>query len=268
MLKNYLTIALRNLKRNKAFSFINILCLSLGITFSLLIGVYIMKEENVNADLKNVPNQYIVKSKWKMKNMGLDITTFGPLPKALKEEYPGLVANYYRYNPVTNVVSAGNNHFKEDISIGDTSFISMYGFSLLHGNRQQPFRNDNSAVITESMAVKLFGRTDAVNETISVQTLLNNEKQDYLVTAVLKDIPYNSVTGLINSNYTVFVPTVGNRYYQGGDPSVSWNSAYEVGFIELKDGIKPADLENQSNSWSKKMRPRISVTISRLNCCP
>ena len=90
MLKNYLIIAFRNMKRNKLFSLINIICLSLGITFSLLIGVYIIKEKNVNADLKNAGNQYIVKSKWKVKNMGIDITTVGPLPKAMKEEYPNL----------------------------------------------------------------------------------------------------------------------------------------------------------------------------------
>ncbi len=255
MLKNYLVIALRNMKRNKLFSFINILCLSLGITFSLLIGVYIIKEENVNTDLRHANNQYIVKSKWKVKNMGLDITTVGPLPKAMKEEYPDLVANYYRYNPVTNVVSAGNNHFKEDISIGDTTFISMYGLPLLHGNKQQPFRDDNSAVITEGMALKLFGKTNAINERISVQTLVNNEKQDYLVSAVLKDIPYNSVTGIINSNYTVFVPTVGNRYYQGGDPSVSWNSAYEVGFLELREGVKPSALMEPIKQLLKKNSP-------------
>jgi putative ABC transport system permease protein len=243
MLKNYLIIAFRNLKRNKLFSFINILCLSLGITFSLLIGVYILKEKNVNANLRNAGNQYFIKSKWKVKNMGLEITTIGPLAKAMKEQYPDLVANYYRYNPVTNIVSAGDNYFKEDISIGDTTFISMYGFSLLHGNKQQPFRDNNSAVITESMAIKLFGKTDVINQTISVQTLLNNKKQDYQVTAVLKDFPYNSVTGLINSNFTVFVPTIGNGYYPGGDPSVSWNSAFEVGFVELKNNVNISEMK-------------------------
>lgn len=241
MFKNYLTIALRNLKRHKLFSIINILCLSLGITFSMLIGVYIIQEKNVNHELHNSGNQYFVKSKWKTKNAGLDITTLGPLPKAMKEDYPNLVANYYRYNPVTNVVSAGDSHFKEDISIGDTGFISMYNFPLLHGNKQQPFLDNNSAVITASMAIKLFGKTDAVDQRISIQTL-NNEKQDYIVSAVLKDIPHNSVTGIIGDSYSVYVPTEGNRYYQGGDPSVSWNSVYEVGFVELKDGVKPSDL--------------------------
>jgi ABC-type lipoprotein release transport system permease subunit len=113
MLKNYFTIAVRHLLRHKFFSAINILCLAIGITFSLIIGIYVLSQYNINGSLKNINNQYIVKSNWKVKEMGLDITTFGPLPKTLKEEYPSLIANYYRYNPVTNVVSAGEKYFKK-----------------------------------------------------------------------------------------------------------------------------------------------------------
>src|ERR1700733_6159494 len=119
MLKNYFTVAWRNLIRHKFFSAINIFCLALGITFSLIIGVYVLNQYNINKSLKDVNNQYIIKSNWKVKEMGLEITTFGSLAKTLKEEYPSLVANYYRYNPVTNVVSAGDKSFKEDIAIGD-----------------------------------------------------------------------------------------------------------------------------------------------------
>lgn len=242
MFKSYLIVAFRGLKKRKVFSIINILCLSLGITFSLLIGVYILKERDINTHLRNADNHYLIKSKWKVKNTGLDITTIGPLAKTMKEEYPSLVSNYYRYNPVTNVVSAGDNYFKENIAIGDTTLISMYGFPLLYGNVHKPFQDNNSAVITESMAIKLYGKKNAINQRLSIQTV-SNEKQDYLVSAVLKDIPYNSVTGLVDDNYNVFVPTIDNRYYQGGDPSVSWNSIYEVGFIELKDGVNPSSLQ-------------------------
>lgn len=243
MLRNYFTVAVRHLLRHKFFSVINILCLAIGITFSLIIGIYVLGQYNINASLKNVKNQYVVKSDWKVKEMGLDITTFGPLPKTLKEEYPSLVANYYRYNPVTNVVSAGDKYFKEDIAIGDTGFISMYGFAVLYGNRLHPFTDNNSAVITETMAMKLFGEKNVLNKVISILTTQNGEKQDYKVSAVLKDIPYNSVTNLVGDTYSVFVPTEGNRYYGGGDPSTGWNAAYEIGMVELQPGKSPKDLE-------------------------
>ena len=60
----------------------------------------------------------------------MDITTIGPLAKTMKEEYPLFVENYFRYNPVATVVSVGNNHFKENIAIGDTTLVSMYGFPV------------------------------------------------------------------------------------------------------------------------------------------
>ncbi len=255
MLKNYFKIAIRHLTRHKLFSLINILCLSIGLTFSIIIGVYILNEEAVNTNLKDVANQYIIKSKWKTKDMGLDITTLGPLAKTLKTEYPNLVANYYRYNPVTNVVSAGDKHFKENIAIGDTTFARMYGTPLLYGNKNQAFDNNNSAVITETMAQKLYGKKDVIGQRISVQTTVNNESQDYTVSAVLKDMPYNSVFNLVGDNYSVFVPSVGNRYYQNGDGAESWNSLFEVGMVELKKEISPKDLENPLKQILAKYTP-------------
>jgi ABC-type antimicrobial peptide transport system permease subunit len=242
MLKNYFTIALRNLARHTFFSAINILCLALGITFALIIGIDLLNQYAINASIKNVGNQYIIKSNWKVKEMGLDATTFGPLAKVLKEEYPALVANYYRYNPVTNVISAGDKSFKEDIAIGDTSFITMYGWPVLYGNRQQAFADNSSAVITEKMALKLYGRSNAVGETINMLTLQNGARQVYKVSAVLKDIPYNSVHSLFGDGYDVFVPTIGNNYFGGGDPAEGWNGAFEAAMIELKPRVSPKDL--------------------------
>ena len=255
MFKNYFKIAIRHLTAHKLFSLINILCLAIGITFSIITGTYILNQGAVNSNLKNLENQYIIKSKWKTKDMGLDITTLGPLAKTLKTEYPNLVADYYRYNPVTNVVSAGDKHFKENIAIGDTTFVSMYGLPVLYGNPKQVFQNNNSAVITESMAQKLFGEKDVVGKRISVQTTVNNIKQDYTVSAVLKNIPYNSVFNLVGDEYNVFVPSVGNRYYQGGDGADNWSQLFEAGMVELQKGILPKDLEKPLKQILAKYTP-------------
>jgi putative ABC transport system permease protein len=85
MLKNYFIVAWRHLTRHKLFSVINIFCLAVGITFSMLIGVYVLKQEKVNADIKNLNDQYIITSKWKVKDMGLSETTIAPLARSLKE---------------------------------------------------------------------------------------------------------------------------------------------------------------------------------------
>src|SRR5258708_1837402 len=103
MISNYFKIAWRNLWKNKSFSVINIFCLALGITFSLLIGIYVLNEESINSGIKNIDDQYVIKSDWKKDNSGSPITTLGPLAKTMKVEYPNLVANYYRFDPVVNI---------------------------------------------------------------------------------------------------------------------------------------------------------------------
>src|SRR5690606_11057590 len=101
--------------------------------------------------------------------------------------------------------SAGDKHFREVLAICDTTLVSMYGFPLLHGNPQNAFPNNSSAVITESMAIKLFGTTNALNKTITISNI-GSTKQDYQVSAVLKDIPYNSINNLIDAKgYSVFL---------------------------------------------------------------
>lgn len=242
MFRNFFVIATRHLAKHKLFSVINIFCLAIGITFSALIGVYVINEKNVNSNIRNISDQYVLKSKWKVENMGLDVTTVAPLAEALKENYPSLVSNYYRYNPVTNVVSAGDKHFKENIAIGDTTIVSMYGFKLLYGNEKQAFKNNSSAVITEAMAEKLFGTKNAIDKTITI-TNTTGTTQDYTVSAVLKTMPYNSVNNFLGKDgYNVFVPFEGNQFFGSTSYYDAWDNAFIIGMIELKPGVTPNDI--------------------------
>jgi putative ABC transport system permease protein len=241
MLKNYITIAVRHLVGHKLFSIITVCCLAIGITFALIIGLYVRNQESVNSRIRDVGNQYMIKSRWKVKGLGMDITTIAPLAKAMKEEYPRLVANYYRYNPVGTVVKARDSYFKDTIAIGDTTLVAMYGFPVLFGDPVNAFPTISSVVITESVAMKWFGQKNVTGRNIGMQTTAGDFQQ-YTISAVLKDIPDNSVTSLLGNRYDVFVPTTGSRFYAGGDPSTSWNGAYEVGQLELQPRVKPGDL--------------------------
>jgi putative ABC transport system permease protein len=241
MLKNYFTIAIRHLTRQRFFSAIMVSCLALGITFAMIIGQYVRNQEGVNGNIHDVSNQYMIRSKWKVKGLGMDITTVAPLPKTMKEDYPSLVANYYRYNPVTQVVKADNNFFKENIAICDTTLVSMYGFPLLYGDKNNAFPTVSSAVITEKTAMRWFGQKNVTGKRFDIQTTAGDYQQ-FAVSAVLKDLPDNSVTSVVGGRYEVFVPTTGNRNYSGGDPSTNWAGAYEIGLIQLKPGVRPQDL--------------------------
>ena len=126
MFNNYLKIAWRNLLKNPFYSFVTILGLSVGISFTLLIGSYIWSEYSVNRGLKNAANQYIIQSKWKDPNQGIELTTFGPLAKTLHLEYPHLVKNYYRWDGISSNVTKGDKAFREGLQICDSTMPVSY----------------------------------------------------------------------------------------------------------------------------------------------
>ncbi len=125
MIKNYLKIAWRSIIKSRFYAVVNIVGLSAGIVFTLLIGAYVWGELRVNGQLKNVQNQYIILSKWKQSNQGFEIATYGALSKALKENYPNLVANYCRYDGITSNISKGDKSFRENIQVCDSTMLHM-----------------------------------------------------------------------------------------------------------------------------------------------
>jgi putative ABC transport system permease protein len=240
MLRNYLKIAWRNLLRRKFYALVNILGLAVGITFTLLIGSFVHGEFLVNASLRNLDRQFLVQSQWKVADMGMDITTLAPLGPALKAQYPGLVANYYRFHGVNATVSWQEKHFRESIQVGDSTLLSMYGFPLLHGDVRTAFQGTNSVVITEEIAVKFFDQTNVLNQVLRIETPAAGS-QDFIITGVLKSLPYNSVSHLLPENNYIFLPMSSIRYF--GSSVEPWQNPYIVTYLELREGVTPEDLE-------------------------
>jgi putative ABC transport system permease protein len=241
MLKNYFKIAWRNIKKQKLYSAVNIIGLAAGLAFAFLIAAYVWGEVNVNKNLADADNQYILQSKWKNPDMGLELTTLGPLAKSLKEEYPNLVANYYRWDGITSVVSKGNKIFREGLQIGDSTLLSMYGFELLHGYKPTAFNNPFSVVITVDAAQKYFGKTDVAGQTITIENF-SNARQEFLITGVLKPLTRNSIVNINDDNFNRFFISEKDLAWFGRDIN-QWGNRYIVGYIQLQKGVKPAALE-------------------------
>ena len=242
MLRTYLMIAWRNILKNGLYSGVNVVGLLAGIAFALLIGAYAWGEWQVNRQLRHADRQYFLTSRWKDPNMGLEITTAAPLGKLLKEQYPHLVANYYRWDGLTSGVSKGDKHFRESIQLGDSTLLSMFGFELLHGDARTALKNPYSVVITAPEALKYFGRTDVVGQTLTIQSF-NGGKRDFAITGVLKEIPENSVTQINASiKNTFFIPTNTLAYF-GRTSFDDWNNTVLPSYVELREGVTARDLE-------------------------
>ncbi|MCP1384138.1 ABC transporter permease [Runella salmonicolor] len=269
MLQNYFKIGWRNLRKNGIFTFINIFGLSVGLTFTLLIGSYVWDEWQVNADLRNIENQYIIQSKWKQPNMGIEITSLAPLAKTLKEQYPNLIENYYRFDGVSTTVSKGDKHFREDIQIGDSTLLTMYGIPLLHGDARTALNQPNSVVLSEKMALKYFGKTDIVGQTIQIESF-SRERKDFMVTAVLAPISFNSITHYVSTEIPVLLPMSSLAFFGRDAAMTVWDNAYVVNYIELKKGIRPVDLQKPirqliSTHASAQIRDNLEVMLKPLS---
>jgi putative ABC transport system permease protein len=240
MIKNYFKIAWRNMLKSKFYAIVNILGLSTGIAFTLLVAAYVWQELQVNSDLKNGKNQYLVQSKWKDPNMGLDITTYGNLARELKAQYPNLVANYYSWDGISSNVSVGDKVFREGLQIGDSSLLNMYGFKLLYGDVKTAFVNPNSVVITQNKAIKYFGKADVLGENITIESF-SGTKQAFMITGVMDRPAKNSVISINDDNNNEFFLPIESASFFGRSIQ-NWTSPFIVSYIELKDGVNPASL--------------------------
>ncbi len=240
MLKNYFKIAWRNIIKSRFHSLVNIGGLAVGIAFAFLIGAYVWDAFQVNNSLNDESNQYIIQSSYG-NDPTLSLTTVGNLAKALKEQYPDLVANYYRWDGITSTVSKGDKHFREGMQINDSTIFSMYGFPVLYGNIKTAFNDPFSVVITEEIAKKYFGKTNVVGQTLSIDNFSGN-KHDFIITAVLKSLPDNSVTKINDNNINgIFLPIASVNFFNRQIDA--WNNTWIVSYVELQKVVTPKQLE-------------------------
>ena len=250
MLRNYLKIAWRNIVKHKFHAVLNILGLSTGIAFTLLIAGYVWGELRVNRDIKDIDNQYIIQSNWKDPDMGQAITTVGPLAKALHDEYPSLVANYYRWDGITSNVSNADKVFREGLQVGDSTMLNMFGFRLIYGDQKTALNEPYSVVITEDKAIKYFGKKDVVGQSLTIESFTGS-KHAFKVTAVMQNTSYNSVNRItFDNDNQLFIPACSADYFSRSLDQ--WDNPNIAGFVELQKGIRPSQLQVPMQQLLKK----------------
>ncbi|MDQ1350696.1 MAG: hypothetical protein QG657_998 [Acidobacteriota bacterium] len=188
MIKNYLLEAFRNIKKNKAFSFITISALTIGITCCILILIWVQDEISFDSFHKNSDEIFrvIIKNKIAEKEVhsARSPNALGP---TLKNEYSSDIINFTRTQVFDGwVIQYGDKKFLNDaIAVADPSFFKMFTFSFIKGTPETVFNDDSSLVITENFAKKYFGDEDPMNKIINIG-------KEFRVTGVIKNIPLNS----------------------------------------------------------------------------
>ncbi len=202
MLKNHFVYFFRNLLRQKLFSFINLLGLTISIVSTVVIYLYVSHEFSFDRFHKDADRIYRVNQTfiWGEGNNDTQFASTGPgvayAVDAELAEVELLTSIHTPGNFIISYTSPSNEviSFEETkILAADSNFFRMFNFPIIKGNKETPLELANTIVLVESTAKHYFGDQDPIGKLVYLGNLgAGSEKKTYEVTAVVKDLPDNS----------------------------------------------------------------------------
>lgn len=232
MLKNYLKVAIRALKRQLGYTALNIIGLTVGIASSLLILLYIFYETSFDNYHSKADRIYRISSSIKEPDNAFKwAVTQLPLGYTLKNDYPDEVEQYVRFIPNgrTRLELNQINYFEEDVYFADSTVFDVFDFEFTAGNQEAALDAPNNIVINQTIAEKIFKGENPIG-----QSLKTDNNRSYQVTGVFKDMPNNShimIDAMISAQ-TVIPAGVGN-----------WGGFNIYTYILLPPNVTPEDFQ-------------------------
>ncbi|HWK06864.1 MAG TPA: ABC transporter permease [Puia sp.] len=194
MIRNILLVTWRNFKRHRAYTFINIIGLAIGLAVFILIGAYVHFEKSYDRMHAGADNIYRVESSFYRGDQLTDSwpTSTNGYAKAMKDALPGITSfARINWNNSERVIRYNGLKYREEhVCFADSNFFSFFSYPLLKGDVQTVLKEVNSIVLSESAAKKYFGNEDPVGKFLDVST--QSKSYHCAVTGVFKDIPANS----------------------------------------------------------------------------
>jgi len=248
MFKNYFKTTFRNLWRNKGYSFLNIFGLAIGIACAGLI--FLWAEDELTFNNVNVKKDRLYQLNVNTTSNGNKFTmssTPRPMAAAMKAEIPG-IANAARYSDNDQQFLFSFSNDKPLYAKGrytDASLFGMFTFNFIEGDAKNPFPQLYSLVITESTAKKFFGN----EKNVTGKTVRIDNKQDYVISAVVRDMPENSTLQfewLAPYEITVQdLKELGKKYGIVLTDAMDWGSYGPNTFVELTTNANLAVINYQ-----------------------
>jgi putative ABC transport system permease protein len=233
MFKNYLKIALRNIRRHKGYSFINFAGLALGMSCSLLVLLFVFHELSYDRFHKKADRIFRI----------IDVhrqSTGTPaiLSKVLLEECPEVEKSALLVNFRNTLIKYGDKSFIEKNVLGaDAAFFDVFSFPLLVGDPETVLSEHHGAVISESAALKYFGTESPVGKIITaVET-------DFIIAGIVADTPENSH---FKFDFLFTYQTFESLNRTG------WLYNNFITYVLLREGVKPENLERRFEDLAQK----------------
>ena len=236
MVLNFLKISIRNLTRNKVYSLINILGLSIGMACSILIALYIIDELSYDRYHKNSDNIYRLGFDAKLGGKEVQGVLLGlPAGPILKEEIPEIESFvrlvYIDHNKEAIIKKDDKLYLEKNVFYTDSSFFDVFDVEIIHGNPHNLLTNPFEIAISETTARKYFGNTNVLDKSLNIA---NNE---YIIKAVVRDCPANS-----HFHYNILASLVDTKY--AGYSTWIVNDIAFTYFL-CRENINPIQLQNK-----------------------
>jgi putative ABC transport system permease protein len=241
MIKNLLRIAIRNFKKDKWYSVLNVLGLTIGITFSLFLIFYISDELSFDRYHEKGDRIYRINSYIHEKDKNTDWTlTQLPLGPQLRKDYPQVEEMTRFVSRERTLFKNGDNNFYETkIYYADSTVFKVFTYHFLEGNAGTALQAPFDIVITKSLADKYFGKHES-----AMGKTLRTVYDVYKVTGVIDDVPRNSH---IRFDMLIsFSTLLRNNQNQG-----NWGSFFVYTYLLLKPGTNPQTINNDLETVNK-----------------
>jgi putative ABC transport system permease protein len=261
MLRNYWKIFIRNLRKNPAYIFINILGLSVGMAASILIFLFVQHELSYDKYHENADRIYRVSRAWFNPDgevnlhLGHAAPPLGPL---LKSDFGGQIQEAARLMKVDVVAKDGANVFEENrFFFSDPEVFKIFSWPLLEGDPETALTFPDGMVISRTMAEKYFGTVDALGK--SLEVMIGSQTVNMQVRGIMEDIPDNSH---FKADFLASMEPV-VAFYGGYESMMKNFGSNNFGtYLLLEEGVDVNDLEAQIPGFIDRHLPKSSQGFS------
>lgn len=249
MLKNYLRLTLRGIRRRKLHSAVNILGLSAGLASCALIYLFIADELSFDRfHLENSRLHRLVRVLYsnadgseRLRDPSIQ-PAVGPL---IAESYPE-IEYQTRWMERIGIVRRGDRLFRETLHLVDADFFRMFTFPLIEGDLRTALAREDAVVLTRASAMRYFGRTSAVGKTLALS--IGGLRRDFLVTGVAEDPPRNST---LRFDFLIRIENT-TRIFEEPRFLEDLSSCWFPVYVKLRENASAADLEPKFHAFTSR----------------
>jgi len=193
MWRNYVTVGVRALVKNKTYAFINIFGLAIGLAACLMLLIYVRYETSYDQWVPNAANTYQFQSHYRNPQTGeirhLQMTSY-TAGQHFRASFPQVQSSVYVWSTGATVLRDGEALSIDDAKLVDNRFFDVLQFPLVEGDPNQALAQAGSAVLSQREAQRLYGTEHAIGRTLTV--VWDGNTIDYRITGIMRDLPHNS----------------------------------------------------------------------------